>query len=251
MKSKINENTRLIAMGLASNALGTVNNVKYARKLAYESGALLLLDAVHYVPHFMLDVQELGVDLLLCSAYKFYGPHLGFLYAKPGLLDGLPVDRLRTQEQQAPYRVETGTLNHAALAGVNAAIAFISGIGEGTTVRDRLKNAMQKINGHEQNLTKILYNEMQGIKKLRIIGPGIENVQRAPTISFVHEKMNPGFVCTVLAEQGISAWNGHFYAIRAMEILGLQEKGGVTRIGLSMYNTMKDIEKLIGVLKKI
>jgi cysteine desulfurase family protein (TIGR01976 family) len=251
MRQKVNENTRLIAMGMASNALGTVNNVKLGRKLAYESGALFLLDAVHYVPHFTLDVQELGVDLLLCSSYKFYGPHLGFLYTKPGILDSLPVDRLRTQEQYAPFRIETGTLNHAALAGVNAAIAFISALGTGKTIRDKLVDAMKKITLHEQRLTKNLYSEINGIKKLRIVGPGLETAQRAPTISFVHEKVHSDYICTVLAEQGISAWNGHFYAIRAMEVLGLQEKGGVTRIGLSMYNNLADIERLIEVLKKI
>jgi len=251
MRQKVNENTRLIAMGMASNALGTVNNVKLGRKLAYEAGALFLLDAVHYVPHFIMDVQEIGVDLLLCSSYKFYGPHLGFLYAKPGILDILPVDRLRTQEQHAPFRIETGTLNHASLAGVNAAIAFISAIGEGRTVRERLVNAMQKINTHEQSLATLLYNEIHGIEKLRIVGPGFESAQRAPTISFTHKKAHPDYICTVLAEQGISAWNGHFYALKAMEIMGLQEKGGVTRIGLSMYNTRTDLERLIEVLKKI
>jgi len=251
LKRKMNENTRLIAMGMASNALGTVNNLKLGRKLAYETGALLLLDAVHYVPHFSVNVHQLGVDLLLCSSYKFYGPHLGFLYAKPGILDGLPVDRLRTQDQHAPYCIETGTLNHAALAGVNATIAFLSAIGEGEAIRDRLVSAMHKINAHEQNLAKLLYNEIHGIKKLQIIGPGFDNGQRAPTISFVHQKLHPDYICTVLAEQGISAWNGHFYAIRAMEVLGLQERGGVTRIGISMYNTVEDVEKLVGILKKI
>ncbi len=251
MREKVNDNTRLIAMGMASNAFGTVNNVRLGRKLAYEVGALFLLDAVHFVPHFTVDVQDLGVDLFLCSSYKFYGPHLGFLYAKPGVLDSLPVDRLRTQEQHAPFRMETGTLNHAALTGVNAAIAFISALGEGLTARDKLVNAMQQITRHEQQLAKILYNEIKGIKKLRIVGPGFEVDQRAPTISFIHEKILPDYICTVLAEQGISAWNGNFYAIRAMEILGLQEQGGVTRIGISMYNSLSDIERLVGILKNI
>jgi cysteine desulfurase family protein (TIGR01976 family) len=248
LRNKLSENTRLVAMGMASNAFGTVNDVALARKLTYEVGALLLLDAVHYVPHFPVNVQELGVDLLLCSSYKFYGPHLGFLYAKPGILDSLPVDRLRTQEQHAPYRIETGTLNHAALAGVNAVIAFFAALGAGKTYRDKVVDGIRNVNAHEQALVKNLYEELKGIKKLKIIGPGLEEFQRAPTVSFVHEKSHPDYICSALAEKGIAAWNGHFYAIRAMEVLGL---GGVTRIGISMYNTKSDIERLIKVLKKI
>src|SRR6478609_150261 len=116
--AKANERTRVIAMGLASNALGTVNNVKLGRELAYRSGAWLVLDAVAYAPHFEINVQELGCDFLLCSAYKFYGPHIGLLYSRPGLLDRLNTDRLRTAGQMAPDKIETGTLNHAAIAGV-------------------------------------------------------------------------------------------------------------------------------------
>jgi len=251
MQNKVNENTRLIAMGMASNAIGTVNNVRLGRQLAYDVGAMLLLDAVHYVPHFPIDVRELGVDLLLCSSYKFYGPHLGFLYAKPGVLDSLPVDRLSTQEQHAPYRIETGTLNHASLTGVNATVAFISALGEGKTIRENILSGIEHINAHEQALAKTMYQELSGIKKIKIIGPGYGNLQRAPTISFIHEKLRPDYVCHMLSKEGIAAWDGHFYAQKAMEVLGLQEKGGTTRIGISMYNSEVDIERLIHVLKKI
>ncbi|MBS0001023.1 MAG: cysteine desulfurase-like protein [Cyclobacteriaceae bacterium] len=251
MRNKVSENTRLIAMGMASNAFGTVNNVLLGRKLAYEAGALFLLDAVHYVPHFPVDVQEIGADFLLCSSYKFYGPHLGFLYAKPGALDNLPVDRLRTQDQQAPFRIETGTLNHASLAGVNAVAAFIAALGEGKSAREKMRSGMERINVHEQELLKILFNEIAGIKKLRVIGPGYGDAQRAPTLSFVHDSVHPEYICTLLAEEGIAAWNGNFYAIKAMEVLGLQESGGVVRIGMSMYNSESDIERLISTLKKI
>ncbi len=251
LENKVNENTRLIAMGIASNAIGTVNNIGLVRQLAYDAGALLLLDAVHYVPHFPIDVRDLGVDLLLCSSYKFYGPHLGFLYSKPGVLDTLPVDRLRTQEQHAPFRIETGTLNHAALAGVNATIAFISAIGEGKSIRENILSGIRKINKHEQTLAKILFRELSELKKIRLIGPDYGNIQRAPTLSFVHEKLHPDYVCHMLSKEGIAAWDGHFYAQRAMEVLGLMEKGGVTRVGISMYNSEPDIERLIHVLKKI
>jgi cysteine desulfurase family protein (TIGR01976 family) len=251
LKNKITENTRLVAIGWASNAFGTVNDIKKVRELTYKAGALLLIDAVHYAPHFPISVQDIGMDFLLCSSYKFYGPHLGFLYSKPGLLDQLPVDRLSTQEQNAPYSIETGTLNHAALAGVNAAIAFISSLGEGKSLRERLTTAFQKINAHEQRLAELLYKEIESIAKLKIIGPDFNQEKRAPTISFVHDALTPVEVCRKLAENNITAWDGHFYAQKAVEVLGLSERGGVTRLGISLYNNDNDIDKVIEVLKSI
>ena len=125
-EAKINERTRVVAMGMAANIFGTINEVHRVRALTHKVNALLVLDAVHYAPHFSIDVKAIGCDFLLCSAYKFYGPHVGILYSKPGQLDRLPADRLRTTDQHAPYSIETGTLNHAALAGVDAAIDFPS-----------------------------------------------------------------------------------------------------------------------------
>ena len=144
-ESKINENTRLVAMGMSSNALGTVNDFKFARQLTYRYNAWLLLDAVHYAPHFSINVKEIGCDFLLCSAYKFYGPHVGLLYCKPGLLDRLPTDRLRTAGQAAPEAIETGTLNHAAIAGVTAAVEFIASMGTGSTRREKIESAFAAI----------------------------------------------------------------------------------------------------------
>jgi len=251
LKNKITENTRLLAIGWASNALGTVNNLKLARELTYEVGAYLLVDAVHYAPHFPIDVQAAGMDFLLCSSYKFYGPHLGFLYSKPGKLDQLPVDRLSTQEQHAPFKMETGTLNHAALAGVNATIAFLSSLGTGNNKREKLLIGMKDVNQHEQRLAQRLFREIQTIKKLKIIGPDFDQKQRAPTISFVHDSLSAAEVCHHLAEQYITAWDGHFYARKAIEVLGLEERGGVTRLGISMYNNEEDIDKVVDVLKSI
>ena len=132
-------------MGYAANIFGTVNDIALVRRLTYDAGAWLLLDAVHFAPHLPLDVQAIGCDFLLCSAYKFYGPHVGILYARQGLLDRLPTDRLRTSLQHAPYSIETGTLNHAAIAGVGAAVDFIATYGQGNTLRERLVSAMQAI----------------------------------------------------------------------------------------------------------
>jgi cysteine desulfurase family protein (TIGR01976 family) len=251
LKSKINENTRLLAIGLASNAFGTVNDIGLARKLTYEIGADLLVDAVHYAPHFPIDVQMLGVDYLLCSSYKFYGPHLGFLYAKTGNLDQLQVENLCTQEQYAPYKIETGTLNHAALAGASAAIRFISSLGEGADLREQVVSGMNEINQYEQKLALELNKKLRAIKNIKMIGPNFGQGERTPTLSFVHNELSPAEVCYKLGKHGIAAWDGHFYAKKAMEILGLEKRGGVTRIGISMYNNSSDIDKLIKVLKSL
>src|SRR4029079_4635463 len=154
MAAKIGPRTRVVAMGLSSNALGTVNDAALARKLSRDVGARLVLDAVHYAPHFPIDVAVLDPDYLLCSAYKFYGPHVGILYARPGLLEKLEPDRLRTQEQAGPERFETGTLNHAALAGVKAAVEYIAAWGDGPTLRERIVSAISSIATHEHALAR-------------------------------------------------------------------------------------------------
>ena len=251
LKSKLNERTRLLAIGMSSNALGTVNDIKLARELTYKVGSWLALDAVHYAPHFAIDVQSLGCDFLLCSAYKFYGPHVGLLYSRPGLLDGIPTDHLRTAGQSAPEKIETGTLNHAALAGVTAAVQFIASMGKGDSMRDKIKDAYQQIGKHEMALAEKLFNGISKNKNLAIHGTGFGNHHRAPTISFTHVSMSAEEVCKILAAENICAWDGHFYAQRAIEILGLLEKGGVTRLGISAYNTEAEINTVIQALSRL
>ena len=248
---KINERTRLVTMGMASNALGTVNNVKLVRQLAFEVGAWLLVDAVHYAPHFPIDVKSLGIDFLLCSAYKFYGPHVGILYSREGLLDQLQTDRLRTQDPKSPNRIETGTLNHAAIAGVNAAIEYIASFGEGKDLRPKIVSAMEKIGSYENYLAKILYNELKKIPGVNLYGPSFENSQRAPTVSFTINGMEASEACHILGEKGICVWDGNFYAIRAIEVLGLLEKGGLIRAGISLYATKDDVQRLVKGVKEI
>ncbi len=250
-QDKINERTRLVAMGYSSNVIGTVNDVALVRELTYRVGAWLLVDAVHYAPHFPINVQSSGIDFLLCSAYKFYGPHVGILYAKTGLLNRLPCDSLRTQEQQAPWCIETGTLNHAAIAGVNAAIDYIATFGTGDDLRARLVTAMQRIGIYEEILATDIHTKLGYIPGTTLIGPSPRSSLRAPTVSFTVEGMDPIRVCTLLGEKGICAWNGHFYGIRPIERLGLLEKGGVTRIGISLYNTQQEVGRLIDAMKII
>lgn len=248
---KINEKTRLVAMGLASNALGTVNNVRLIRQLTYEVGAWLMVDAVHYAPHFPVDVKSIGVDFLICSAYKFYGPHVGILYSRPGLLDQLQTDRLRTQDSVAPFRIETGTLNHAAIAGVKSAISYIASFGEGDDLRSQIVSGMEKIEAYEHYLAKKLYSGLKNIDGVKIYGIPFDIMQRAPTVSFTVDGIEPTEACRILGEKGICVWDGHFYAIRAIEVLGLYEKGGLIRAGISLYNTEEDIKRLLEGIKEI
>jgi selenocysteine lyase/cysteine desulfurase len=229
-------------MGMSANSIGTVNNFKFARELTYRYNAWLLLDAVHYAPHFSIDVQEIGCDFMLCSAYKFYGPHVGILYSKPGILDRLPTDRLRTAGQVAPDCIETGTLNHAAIAGVSAAVEFIASLGNGNSLREKLGSAYHKISTHEFMLANKLYAGLKKISGVTMIGQDFSSASRTPTLSFTVEGKTPLQVCEQLAKKNICAWDGHFYAIRAIESLGLLERGGVTRLGISVYNTAEEID---------
>lgn len=248
---KINEKTRLVAMGMSSNAIGTVNDVAFARKLSYRYGAWLLLDAVHYAPHFSIDVEAMGCDFLLCSAYKFYGPHVGILYSKPGLLDRLPTDRLRTADQRAPYSIETGTLNHAAIAGVLAAVKFIASLGTGTSLREKLVSAYTAIADHEHKVANRLFTGVQRMGQATLQGQDFASPHRTPTISFLWQNKTANEVCHHLARKNICAWDGHFYALRAIEILGVLEKGGITRLGISLYNTAEEVDQVLSHLSEL
>jgi cysteine desulfurase family protein (TIGR01976 family) len=248
MAAKITPRTRLMAIGASSNALGTVNDIALARRLTQAAGALLVVDAVHYAPHFPVDVQALGVDFLLCSAYKFYGPHVGILYSRPGALSELPTDRLSTQEPVAPYRIETGTLNHAAIAGVHAAISYIAGFGRGTTLRECVVDAMTSIARYEHSLAAHYHAHVRALPGVQVWGPDFSSAARAPTVSITLRRHTPDAAATALGKQGICVWNGNFYAARAIEILGLEAGGGLLRTGISMYTTQSEVDHLLSAV---
>ena len=251
LRAAIGPRTRLLAIGAASNALGTVNDLALARRLATAVGAWLLVDAVHYAAHFPVDVQALDCDFLLCSAYKFYGPHIGLLYARPGLLDTLRTDKLSTQDDAAPFRIETGTLNHAALAGVKAAIEFIASWGEGETLRERIVSAMTGIASHEHAVAAHYHDTVRQIPGVRVWGPDFSTNRRAPTVSITVDGVPARDVARHLGDAGLQVWDGHFYAQRAIETLGLAEKGGVVRTGVCMYNTREEIERLVEEIERL
>lgn len=250
LEDLLSPRTRLVAIGLASNALGTVNDVARARELTRRSDAWLVVDAVHYAPHFALDVAALDPDFLLCSAYKFYGPHVGLLYSREGLLDTLPTDRLITADQQAPGRIETGTLNHAALAGVTAAIDYIASFGEGESRRERLVDAMHSLARRERAHAARYAAAIAELEGLTLYGPPFEG-ERAPTVSFAIVGMSAREVTERLARQGIAAWDGDFYARRAVEMLGLADVGGLVRSGMAMYTSDEDVDRLIEAVQSV
>jgi cysteine desulfurase family protein (TIGR01976 family) len=251
MAAKINARTKLFAIGASSNALGTVNDIKLARRLSREVGALLVVDAVHYAPHFPLDVRDWGVDFLLCSAYKFYGPHVGVLYSRAGALDALPTDRLVVQDPKAPYRIETGTLNHAAIDAARAAVEYLASWGGGATLRERIVDAMHGISAYEHHLAKFYHDAVGRISGVRIWGPDFADRARAPTVSITLQSATAAQAARALGAEGICVWDGHFYAARAVEILGLGARGGLLRTGVSMYSTPEDLERLLAGLRRL
>ncbi|MSR15906.1 MAG: cysteine desulfurase-like protein [Gammaproteobacteria bacterium] len=247
---QVTSRTRIIAIGLASNSLGTVTALALARSLARMVGAWLVCDAVHYAAHFPLDVQALDCDFLLCSAYKFYGPHIGVLYSRPGLLDQLQTDCLRTQKQEAPYRIETGTLNHPTLMGVTAAIDYLATWGNGTTRRTQLLSAMGVLASYEHDLARYYASEVSKFPGVRIWGPPLDPGPRAPTVSITLEGIPATQAATHLASLGIQVWAGHFYAVRVLEAYDLV-KDGLLRTGFAMYNTREEVDRLVQGLRQL
>jgi cysteine desulfurase family protein (TIGR01976 family) len=252
MAAKVTPRTKLFAIGGSANSLGTVNDLALARRLTRQVGALLLIDAVHYAPHFPIDVQALDADFLLCSAYKFYGPHVGVLYSRPGLLERLPTDRLSVQDPAAPYRIETGTLNSAAIDGVRAAVEYIASWGSGAGLRERIVDAMTHISAYEHDLAKIYHDAVRNIPGVRVWGPDFaEGRVRAPTVSITLDNATAAEAAKALGDQDICVWDGDFYASRPVQVLGLAERGGLLRTGISMYNTRDEVNRLLAGIEKL
>jgi cysteine desulfurase family protein (TIGR01976 family) len=254
-RALLGERTRLVAVGYASNAVGTVNDLVSIRAWTREVGALLAVDAVHWVPHGPVDVTALDPDFLFCSAYKFFGPHVGILYARPGALDALPTDRLRPQRDTAPERIETGTLNHAALAGVTAAVEFIAGLAPDLPAaagrRQQLLAAMTAVYDGERRLLERLWHGLGALPGVRRYGPEVGEGLRAPTVSFTVDGVHPDEVAARLAAAGVYVWSGNFYAVTIVERLGLAASGGLVRAGMAPYTTEEDVDRLLAVVAEL
>jgi cysteine desulfurase family protein (TIGR01976 family) len=244
MRNLITGKTRLLALGCSSNAIGTVNDLALARELTRQAGALLILDAVHFAPHFPVNVQQLDPDFLLCSAYKFYGPHVGILYSRPGALDALTTDKLIVQEDAAPYRIETGTLNHPAIEGVGAAVDYLARFGRGATRKETVHDAIAAIALYEHELGAYLWSALEELPGVHLWGVNFSRPLRAPTVSFTVDGVDPAFIAKSLGKVGICVWDGSFYAPRPVEILNIPG-GSLLRVGFSMYNTKEEAERLV------
>lgn len=252
-RAAISRKTRLVAVGWASNALGTVNPLQEIRAWADDVGALLSVDAVHWAPHGFIDVQQLRPDFLLCSAYKFFGPHVGILYSRPGLLETLPTLKVRPQGEAAPDRIETGTLNHAALAGVTQAIEFVASLGDNPEdpLRDRIRQAMSNLYHYEHDLAARLYRGLSAIAGVKVYGPPVGADDRAPTLSFTIQGQHALSVAQALSDRGILAWDGDFYAVNVVDTLGIREQGGLVRLGLAPYNTTAEVDRTLEAIEAI
>ena len=240
----INSRTRIVAVGAASNALGTVSDVRRAARMGHDAGALVFVDAVHYAPHTLPDVKALECDFLACSAYKFCGPHVGVLYGRRELLDTLDFPRLRPAHHAAPERAETGTLNHEGIVGAGAAVDFYASLAAaGDSRRVRLANAFDALHANGSELVTALWNGLSKIDGVRLYGPGPE-LPRTPTIGFTIDGQHSRAAATALAELGLFVSHGDFYALTVIERLGLADHG-LVRAGCGVYTTMAEVERLI------
>jgi cysteine desulfurase family protein (TIGR01976 family) len=266
LRDLLNEHTRLVAVGYASNAVGTINPVSEIIQLAHDCGALCYVDAVQYAPHGPIDVKELGADFLVVSAYKFFGPHVGALYGKFELLDRLRAYKVRPAPNDPPGKFETGTQNHEGLAGTLGAIEYLAGLGEEYGKehmpdlqaryggrRLQLKAAMASIQAHEQSLSRQLIRTLEAEEGTRIWGITDEGElsKRVPTVSFTHERYSPRHIADRLGREGIFVWDGNYYALAVTERLGLEESGGMVRVGAAHYNTLDEVRRLGEALREI
>ena len=257
LKDQLNGNTRLVAVGYASNAVGTINPVAEIIRMAHAAGAMVYLDAVHYAPHGLIDVKALDCDFLVCSPYKFFGPHTGVLYGKREHLQGLRPYKVRPCPDQAPDRWESGTQVHELIAGIGAAVEYIAGVGRhesGTTSsrREALVTAYRTTVAYERRLITRLIEGLQGIRGVRIYGivDPKRFEERCSTLSLRIGDHHPTEIATFLGERGIFTWDGNYYALNLTERLGVESKGGLLRIGLVHYNTIEEVDRLLAALRE-
>ncbi|MBL8984107.1 MAG: cysteine desulfurase-like protein [Gemmatimonadetes bacterium] len=244
LESLVGPRTRLLAIGAASNALGTINDIPRATQLARTVGALTYVDAVHYAAHGLVDVQAWDCDFLACSSYKFYGPHAGILYGRSALLQGLDVPKLIPAPDEAPERLETGTQNHEGIVGIGAAIDFIASIGDGSTRRESLVSAMQALHQRGDDLIARLWTGLAAIPGVTLYGRTPGTGPRTPTLSFVKEGIHPTDVARRLTTSGLFLSDGDFYATTVIERLG-HAATGVVRAGCACYTTEEEVDRLI------
>ena len=250
----LNERTRLVAVNYASNAVGTISDVARVAALAHAAGALVYVDAVHYAPHDVIDVQALDCDFLACSVYKFFGPHTGVLYGKHEWLDRLNAYKVRPAADEPPGKWETGTQSYESLSGVTAAVDYLADLGgaEGTR-RERLARGLAAIKAYEAELSEHFLRGATRVPGLRVYGiTDVESLaRRTPTFAIELAGHTPEDVAAWLGERGFFVWHGHYYAIAVMERLGMLDRGGLVRVGFVHYNTVEESDRLIAALGEL
>lgn len=266
MQKALEGRPRLVAVGQASNALGTINPLEKIIPMAHAAGALVYVDAVQYAPHGPIDVQQLGCDFLVCSAYKFFGPHAGILYGRYELLDNLFAYKVRPAPNSLPGKYETGTQNHEGIAGVLGAVEYLEWVGAnyGAAFADTyatqyngrrrlLKQAMSAIRADEYEVSRLMLDILDEIPGLHLYGLRDPQrvTERVPTFSFTLKNWTPRQAAAELSRRGINVWDGNYYALNVTEQLGLEDKGGMVRVGPVHYNTLEEITEFGRILGEI
>ena len=257
LKNMLNEKTRLVAVGYASNAVGTINPVAEITRLAHAAGAMTYVDAVHYAPHGLIDVKTLDCDFLVCSPYKFFGPHMGTLYGKRRHLESFKPYKVRPCTEQIPDRWESGTQIHELIAGIGAAVEYLAELGRHSEVdirtrREALAAAYRSSVAYETGLIWQLIDGLKAIPGCRIYGitDPKRSGERCSTLSLRLGNHHPTAIAKFLGDRGIFTWDGNYYALNLSERLGVESRGGLLRIGLLHYNTAEEVERLLAALRE-
>ena len=256
LKMALEKKPRLVAVGYASNALGTINPVDEITALAHRAGALIFIDAVHYAPHGPIDVRATGCDFLACSSYKFFGPHMGILYGRHDLLEGLFAYKVRPASDELPTKFETGTQNHEAIAGLLGTLEYFEWLGKefGKDLAGSLsakyqgrpllfKQAMGVVRAYEQDLSRALIKAIQDVPGARIYGltDAGRLAERTPTLAFRLGDLAPRTIAEEMDKDGVFVWDGNYYALEVTRQLGVEDKGGMVRVGAVHYNTLDEV----------
>jgi cysteine desulfurase family protein (TIGR01976 family) len=254
----LNDKTRLLCVGGASNLTGTINDVKTICGKARDAGAWSFIDAVHSAPHILSDVQDIGCDFYVCSAYKFFGPHQGILWGRRDVLERLEPYKVRPAPAELPWCFESGTQSHEGMAGTAAVVDYFAWVGEtmggaSGNRREQLKAGLEMLFDYEKQLADRLIAGLKSIPGVRVLGISDPNAsdRRVPTVSFVHELLAPSDIASALAERNIFAWSGHNYAVELAKVLNIYESGGAVRIGAVHYNTPDEIDAVVAALQDI
>jgi len=260
VRKKVTPATKVVACNYASNAVGTISDVKMICSWAHDVGALAVVDAVHYAAHGPIDVRDLDVDFLLCSAYKFFGTHIGVMYSRAKALSELRTLQVRPARHDPPYRIETGTLNHEGIAGAAAAVDFIADLGarfgrsatsnpgDPPARRENIVRGLTAIDRYEQPLAAHLQEGLSEIEGVTLYGPPTGH-PRTSTVSFAHDEFRADLLARYLNEDGVLVWDGDFYATTLVEHLGLANRGGLVRFGIAPYNTAAEVDLALDLLR--